>query len=192
MLQKVKEVLSKFEVLSPKDVLFLISISRVKRYKKGDYLIRVGEKNHNTILVISGLLRSYHINDVGEEITMSFIPEKHHAGSYATILKDEPSVENLVTLEDSLVLVTDARKFKEAERNNPSLLRFQNKNLRNILAEAIDRIWLHTSLTAEQRYLWFCEKYPNLEQRVKQKHLASFLGVTPTSLSRMKARLLQA
>ncbi|MCB0696137.1 MAG: Crp/Fnr family transcriptional regulator [Chitinophagaceae bacterium] len=191
MLERLKEILNSYTFLGPKDVLQLVSIGNLKRIKKGEHIIHMGEHNYNAIFVILGLLKSYTINENGDEVTLAFVPEKKNIASYKTILSGKPSIENVVAVEDSWVLITDGRKLDKLVETNKSIMYMQNKILKEVLRSSLDNMMSHIILTPEQRYNKFCEDYPRLQQRVAQKDLASYIGVTPTSLSRIRARMAQ-
>ncbi|MGZ3904513.1 MAG: Crp/Fnr family transcriptional regulator [Bacteroidia bacterium] len=189
MLEKIKSALSKYNFLGPKEIYQIVSIAKSQTIKKGEFLIREGDLNYNVYLVLKGLFKIYVNNENGEELTMLFIPEKRNAASYHTVLKGEPSQQNIIALEDSLVISVDFRKFEKLAKTNSNLMLHLNNVLKEILCFTVDQVRFHIVLTPEQRYLKFCKEFPKLSQRVAQKDLASYLGITPTSLSRLRARL---
>lgn len=189
MIENLKQTLKNYSFLGPKEIFKLISISRFKTLKKGEYFVRAGEMNYSIVLVLKGLLRSYIINANGDERTMLFIPEKKNAASYQTVLRNKPSLENIIAMEDSWIAVADFRKFEKLIQESPSLMLYHNTIMKDVLAFTVDQVWFHLVLTPEQRYLKFREQFPKLEQRVTQKDLASYLGITATSLSRLRARM---
>lgn len=189
MIENLKQTLKNYSFLGPKEIFKLISISRFKTLKKGEYFVRAGEMNYSIVLVLKGLLRSYIINENGDERTMLFIPEKKNAASYQTVLRNKPSLENIIAMEDSWIAVADFRKFEKLIQESPSLMLYHNTIMKDVLAFTVDQVWFHLVLTPEQRYLKFREQFPKLEQRVTQKDLASYLGITATSLSRLRARM---
>lgn len=191
LFSQLKEALRRYTILGPKEFLQLFSITSFKTLRKGEHIIRAGERDFRTIFVLRGLLRNYIVDGEGEERTILFVPEFKNAGSSATILKGEPSVENIVAVENSILAVADQRRYEEMARTNPALLAYQVRILKEVLAFTIEQSWFHVLLKPEQRYQEFCRRYPKLEQRVTQRDLASYLGVTPTSLSRMRARIAQ-
>lgn len=191
LFSQLKQALSSYTILGPKEFLQLFSITRFQKLRKGEHIIRAGERDFRTIFVLRGLLRNYIIDSSGEERTILFVPEFKNAGSSATILKGEPSVENIVAVEDSILAVGDQRRYEEMARSSSALLAYQVRVLKELLAFTIEQSWFHVLLKPEQRYQEFCRRYPKLEQRVTQRDLASYLGVTPTSLSRMRARIAQ-
>jgi len=187
-----KEALRRHVFLGPKDLLLLPSIVRFRSLSKGDYFVREGEHNFNMLLVLRGLLRNYIIDEAGTERTILFVPARMNAGSSETLLHGRPSVENIVALENSLLATVDLRKFDQLAQSSPALLRYQNQILKELLASAITQSWSYLLMKPEKRYLEFCRNFPKLEQRVTLRDLASYLGVTPTSLSRMRARIAQS
>lgn len=184
-----KQTLSSYVLFGPRDLVQLFSIVDFKIFRKGEHIVRAGDYNYNVLLVLRGLLRSYTVDEGGEERTILFVPEGKNAGSSQTILRDLPSAEGIVALENSCLAMVDLRKFDQLARSRPALLYYQNRVLKELLASTIDHCWLHVLLKPEKRYLEFCRRFPKLEQRVTQRDLASYLGLTPTSLSRVRARI---
>ena len=187
-----KQVLGSYSVLKPGDVIRLLSIARFKRIPKGTFIFKAGEYHYDIIIVLKGLLRNYIVDEAGEERTMLFVPERKNAGSYRTVLRDQPSVENVLALEDSWIVAVDFREFERLAQSGPSLRHYQNLVLKELLASTVDQVWSHVGMSPEQRYLEFCRNFPKLAQRVTQKDLASYLGITATSLSRIRARIAQS
>ncbi len=188
MFEQIKEVFSRFTVLSPKDLIQLASISKMKTVKKDDHLLMVGDLNYNISIVVKGLFRHYVTDENGTEKTLLFVPEKKVTAMIDTLFHNKPSTENIVALEDSIIVKIDFRAFEKLASNNIRLLKTQNEGLKEIIAGNVEHIKLLNLLTPEERYAYFCKTHPDLEQRIKQKHFASFLGITPTSLSRIKGR----
>lgn len=192
MLEKIKLAFRQFTFLSPNDLLDIISITKIATIKKGEHFIREGELCYQTALVLKGLLRHYSIDKDGTEKTLLFIPERKSTGSPDTIFSNKPSSENIMALEDSIVLKIDSRDFERIAKSNIRLLTLQNKSLKEVIISDVEQLKSLTIFTPEERYHYFCKTYPHLEQRIKQKYLASYLGITPTSLSRLRARIISS
>lgn len=191
MVEKLKEVFSLFTFLSPKDLLELASVFKFKKLKKGEHFGIEGEYNYYAGKVITGLLSHYVFDENGIEKTLLFVPEGMNTGSLLTLFKGLPADENIKALEDTLLICVDVREIEKLADNNLRILKLMNENYKQTISEAAERIKFLVVHTPEERYLNFCKKYPSLEKRVKQKDLASYLCVTDTSLSRIKARLAQ-
>jgi CRP-like cAMP-binding protein len=189
MFDEVKKAFSDFNFLTPKDLLQLAAIARIKRVKKNDLLVNVGDLNYSIYSVLSGLLHHYVMDENGVEKTLRFAPERHPAGSMDTIILDQPASEYVMALENSIVVYFDMRSFEKLASNNLRLLKVQNKTLKDLIKANVMHIKFLSVMTAEERYLSFSKQFPDLQARVKQKYIASYLGITPTSLSRLKARL---
>lgn len=189
ILEKAREMLGEFTFLSPMDLLQLATIIKFRHVAKGVHVVREGEYNYQTIKVIKGLLCHYVIDKNGIERTLLFVPEKMYSGSLQTTLNKKPADENIIALENSFLLTVDVRELEKLAAENKQILKMLNQSYKQIILEAAVRIKFLIAHNPEERYLHFSETYPNLEQRVKQKDLASFLGITVSSLSRIRARI---
>ena len=189
MLDKIKEIFFRFTFLHPSDLLQIASIIKPKSLNKGEFLIREGEYCYQIAILVKGLLRHYHIDNDGNEKTVLFVCEKNISVSAFTIFMNKPSPEYVVALEDTIVLLADNREFERIAKDNIRLLNLQNQFLKDAIISDIEQIKSLTVYTPEERFQNFCKTFPKLEQRIRQKYLASYLGITPTSLSRMKARI---
>lgn len=189
MLEKIKEVFGQFTFLNPKDLIELATITKIKTLKKGEHLVRVGEYNYNAVKVLKGLLYHYIIDEKGDEKSLLFVAEKMNSGAMQTTLMGKPADENIVALEDTIMFCADVRELERISDSNIHIQKLLNRIYTQVIAEAAERIRFLVVHTPEERYLHFQKTYPNLEKRLKQKDLASYLCVSDTSLSRIKARL---
>lgn len=192
MLDQLKKVFHHLTFLRPTDLIQLATIARVRSIRKGELFLQEGDLNYHVATVLKGLLRHFVREENGDEKTLRFVPEKKQTAMLETIFHNRMASENIEALEDSLLLLFDLREIDKLAASNIRLLKLQNQGYREVIAENVEHIKFLTTLSPEDRYTYFCSQYPSLEQRVKQKHLASYLGVTPTSLSRMRARMVQA
>ncbi|MGL6037702.1 MAG: Crp/Fnr family transcriptional regulator [Soonwooa sp.] len=161
----------------------------VKFFKKGSVLVREGEVNNDRYFVEKGLLRMYSIDKLGKEHVIQFAPEGWIISDSTSQLLSEKSRFYIEAIEDSeVVVMADDFLFKLAElhpqvaERNQVLMFKHIKNLQN-------RVNALISTTAEERYLDFLKKYPNIMLRVPQWMVASYLGITPESLSRVRKEL---
>ena len=189
MLEKAKEFFKDFTFLGPKELFLLGTIIKLKHVAKGDFILKEGQYNYNAIRVIHGLLCHYVISQNGEEKTLLFVPENNFSGSLQCTINRKPSDEYIVALENSLLLMFDIRELENHAYKNLGILKMIDQSRKQIILEAAVRIRFLIAHSPEERYLQFTATYPNLEQRIKQKDLASFLGITVSSLSRIRARL---
>jgi CRP-like cAMP-binding protein len=180
-----------FSFLNLDDVKLIYSLGKLKRIKKGECIMQAGELNYNGYLVLKGLLRNYVITNAGEERTLLFSKEGDQTGSHSTLFYDEPSTEFIEAIENSVVFALNSKNAEKLAEKYPKLLKLQNRVLKKMLAESVERIKFFTVLTPEERYIQFSKQYPELFNRVPQKHLASYIGVTKVSLSRIKNRIVR-
>lgn len=191
MFEKAKEVFKEFTFLNPKDLFQLATIIKLKSVAKGEHIVKEGDYNYHGIKVIKGLLSHYVIDSNGAEKTLLFVPEKKYSGSLQTTLAGKAADENIIALEDSLLLLIDIRALEKLADGNLRILKMLNQSHKQVILDAGKRIKFLIAHSPEDRYLHFNKTYPKLEQRVKQKDLASFLGVTVSSLSRIRARIVK-
>lgn len=160
-----------------------------KDYAKGEVLLREGEVCHYTFFVESGLLRMYSVDSAGKEHIVQFATENWLISDRSSLYFNERSSYYIDAVEDSKVLLLDAdffsrlsAQFPNAVENNDLLLQRHIRNLQN-------RVNSLLSDTAEERYLKFIKMYPDVLLRVPQWMVASYLGITPESLSRVRKEL---
>ena len=161
----------------------------VRKMAKGSDFIGEGEYPKTIGYVVSGLFRYYYIDRKGEEFTKGFFPENTVLSSYSAILEKRPSFFAIQALEDSVIEVFDYYKvfqlFGQEHWYKDFLLALIQKGF--VVKETREREFL--LLDAEERYLKFKERFPTLENRVKQHIIASYVGIAPESLSRIRKKM---
>ena len=158
---------------------------------KGDFLLRQGEKCKHSFFVESGLLKQYSIDEKGKEHIIQFAPEKWFISDRESVYFDNPSNYFIQAIEDTKVFVLDELFFQELSLSHPNFLDYNNRLLHNHIRHLQKRITQLLSATAERRYLDFIQVYPDISLRVPQTMIASYLGITPESLSRVRKELAQ-
>jgi len=159
-------------------------------FEKGEILINEGNKINNVFYIRKGLVRSYMINDKGEEITFQLFAEKQLFGNVHAILFNEPSKFTFETLEKTKVYFTDLKTFQNLGNSNLGFLKIDNGIFgRQILKQAFQRIDSFVFLSPEKRYQKYLKDYPNIINRAPDKYIANVLGITPVSLSRIRQRI---
>ncbi|WP_165825435.1 Crp/Fnr family transcriptional regulator [Pedobacter yonginense] len=179
----------------------ILNISEWEAFKESFTLIKVpakkillkkGQVAHHLYFVNHGILRLYYINSRGEDITAFFFKEKLFAGSYESFILQKPSLQQIEALEDTELLSISFDKLQELYKEIPKI---------NILTRVITEQRFITGQeifssfilkTAEERYVLFSEKHPDLLLRVPLQYVASFLGMTAVSLSRIRRRLIKS
>jgi CRP-like cAMP-binding protein len=157
-----------------------------KTYKKGEDFVREGQRPKKVAFVVKGLFSQYYTADNGDLITKYFFPEERLAASVSAMLSNTPSLFTITALENSSVLEYDFIEFKKLVARYADIAAFYIRYIE--LHWIIDKEPLEISLradTARTRYDEFLKKYPTLVKRLKKHHIASFLGITPTQMSRI-------
>ncbi len=166
-----------------------LALFHLSKFRKNHFFIRAGEIPDRLGFLTSGLLRLYYISDSGAEFTKSFCVEGDLVAAYSALLQGEPSKLFIQALEDSCLLVSDYLSYQGMAAQHPCW-QIINRNIAERLF--IKKEKRESSLlleNAQTRYIKFLEEYPGLENRLKQHVVASYLGVTPVSLSRIRAKL---
>jgi CRP-like cAMP-binding protein len=133
--------------------------------------------------VIRGCFKSYSIDEKGNEHIIMFAPEDWWMGDLYSFLTGKPSRFYTVALEASEILMISKSDLQRLYETVPKFERFFRILFQSALVAQFQRIDQNLSMTAEERYLEFQNRYPQLEQRIPLKQIASFLGITPEFLS---------
>lgn len=142
-------------------------------------------------LLLSGIVRGYYLDREGNDITHIFILENQlHRASFLT--SEKPHVCNFEALEDCVALHVNMRLLADATLESPALLRSYVHELEQALSRKIMRETSLIAQSATERYLALLRDYPGIEARVSQAHIASYLGIKPASLSRIRRVIRQA
>ncbi|MEQ8474355.1 MAG: Crp/Fnr family transcriptional regulator [Marinoscillum sp.] len=161
----------------------------IKKVKKDQFLLRKGEVCKHGFFVEKGLLRQYSIDKKGKDHTISFAPESWFVTDRESVYFNQPSAYLIQALEDSQVAVIDESFVQLLSRRFPGFTAFNNRLLHNHIRHLQNRVNLLLSATAEDRYLHFVAMYPDILLRVPQTMVASYLGITSESLSRVRKEL---
>lgn len=175
--------------ITDKQAEIALSDIKTKFFKKGSIILDEGSIKSESYFINQGLLRLYSIDQKGKEHIIQFAPENWMISERNSMLFNEPSPYYIEAIEDSEVLVIGKNFFIDLKKDIPEILELNIKMLHNSIRFMQQRITMLLSATAEERYLHFIKLYPNLTLRVPQLMIASYLGVTPESLSRVRKDL---
>jgi CRP-like cAMP-binding protein len=156
--------------------------------RRGALLLRAGERPQTLAFVSAGLLRLYYIGCEGREFTKSFCVEGEIVAAYSALLLDSPSRLFIEALEDSQLLVADYQAYQALAAQHPCWTIVGQRRAEALFIKKELREGALLLDDAETRYLQFLAEYPGLEARLKQHQIASYLGISPVSLSRVRAR----
>ncbi len=168
----------------------LISICQIGTIQANEYFLREGEVPQKFAFVLSGLFRYVYINEKGYEFTKGIITEHNFISSYSAMISNSPSYFFIEALENSEILKIPYEKWLLLLKTDifwvKLLLGFVEKGF--IIKEKRERDLL--LLNAETRYLNFMKEYPGMDKRVSQTIIASYLGIQPESLSRIRKKII--
>lgn len=180
----------RYPYLSTRDIELLVEESETLHLAPSDIFFDEGDTERRTGFVMKGLLRGYHVEEgKEEETTVVFIPQGQPCTSYQWLRGANPSLETFEALEPTTILVNSLERLEKLRENHINILRLYSNTLEDKLIGAIERIQDFTMRNPETRYLALMQSQPDLLQRVPQKYLASYLGITQQSLSRIRARI---
>ena len=165
---------------------YLFSISEKKTFPKGAVLIRQGQNVNKIYFVTDGCLRSYCIDKRGKEHTLQFAIKNWWISDYIAIHNDESATLTVECLKESNVIEFDAKKLNGVLTLFPEYEPFQRNLLERHVVSLHKRILNQLQLTAAERYDLFLEQYPDIELFTRNYHIASYLGITQESLSRIR------
>ena len=181
------DYISKYMTLSELEKKAIIDLNIFRTYKKGTVLLKEGQLSNEGYFVINGCIRCYYIID-GEEKTTAFYTEMESLSPICSINK-QPSEYYVSCLEDSILTVGNSNMDIYIYEKFPRFEKLCRVLSEELIAKNQASFDDFKTSSPEQRYLNLLEKRPDLLQRVPQHQLASYLGIKPQSLSRIRNRL---
>ena len=188
-LAKIKELYKIGKDLSLKDIQVLISAAKSSSFAKGTYLIKEGSTNNEVFYIREGLVRCFHVNEKGEEITFALLAEHQLVASADLILFNLPSRFYFEALENLSVFSINYDILQEIVSKNRQLEANRKHILQKLLKSLHSRVESFVLYSPEKRYQKFILDNPTLINRVPDKYIANVLGITPVSLSRIRKRI---
>lgn len=188
MENKIVKYFSQITTLSHEEEKVLADGMVVTNFKKDTLLVREGQTSIDTYFILEGCLRQYCLID-GEEKTTNFFTEGQWVISLTGLTQNTPSFYNLVCMEDTSLVVGNEEKAQELFKKFPRFETLARIVVEKSFAEQQQLMTSYHTDTPEQRYLRLLKSRPDLFQRVSQYHMASYIGVKPESLSRIRKRI---
>lgn len=161
----------------------------IRRYSRNEYLLNMGETWRNIFFIYRGALRLFYTTDDGREFNKGFFFENQFAWPIAPFARDTPSKFSIATLEESVLLVADFQVFKEYLRQIDCWDRFALFHAEWLAEQKVMREEEFLLRSAEQRYLNFVNEFSTQLDRIPDYHIASYIGITGVSLSRIRKKL---
>ncbi len=177
--------------LSETDQAFIKQRFTLRNIKRKSYFLREGDLGFEQAFIISGTMRVFYIDGKAQEHVLYFGFKDWWIGDLASFELRSPSQLNVQALEDTWVLAFTHDGIDEIFQKIPQMERLFRMMAQRTLAVLQKRLFLTVSASAEERYLALIERHPSIEQLVPQHQIASYLGILPESLSRMKKQRIQ-
>lgn len=193
MFQSIDKNISRYVTFSEEELETFHSLLEVQKFPKKTMLLREGEYCGFEAYVTKGCLRKYYIDANGFEVIIQFAIEDGWIGDISfNSYEQQPSKMFIETLEDCELLLFTPEKKEELLAKAPRFERAFRILMQRNLAATQNRLFHTISQTATEKYLEFLELYPTIPQRVPQHYIASYLGISPEFLSKIRARLAKA
>lgn len=189
--QLLLDQLSKHVSLDAEESAYFLSLLTEKQLRRKQYLLQEGEVCHHSIFVDTGCLRGYTVDKNGYEHILQFAPPGWWITDMFSLLSGQPGDLFIEALEPSSVRLLHIRDREKLLEQIPKFERFFRIIAENSLVNFRQRLIENLSLSARERYLSFCRRYPTLIECLPQKQIALYIGVTPEFLSKMRAGLLK-
>jgi CRP-like cAMP-binding protein len=182
------DAIKRYVSVSEADEKVIDRLFHKKSFKKGEHLLEAGNVCRYVIFIETGLVR-YYINQDGEEKTTYFNKESEFVCDYMSFLPQAPAWQNIQALEDTVVWVISHRDLQQFYKDVANGERFGRLGVEEVFVQAIMQIGSLYADPPDVRYTKFVTTFPHLVQRVPQYYIASYVGVKPQSLSRIRRRL---
>jgi CRP-like cAMP-binding protein len=166
----------------------LAAIAHRRWYAKGEYLLRGGERAECAFLIVKGLIREHYIGHGGGEHNRAFAAEGHFTGSLRDLVSPSPSVSWIQALEPTEVVAWSWARFDKLCDEHPTLERAARRVTEAMYFRKAEREHAMLALSSEQRYAQWLGEHGAIDRRISRRDLASYLGMTPEHLSRLRAR----
>ena len=185
LLEKIKEHV----VITDEEFDFCKTLFIPKKLRKRQYLLQEGDVNKYTSFVEKGMLRTYSVDEKGNEPILQFSFEGWWVADLYSFLTDEPSKYNIEAMEDCELLLITKPSWDIMLDKVPALERYFRILIQNSLIATQQRLMGSISETAQEKYSKLINNFPGCLQRVPQHMIASYLGITPETLSRIRGQM---
>lgn len=182
-----KYLTDKIELTEP-ELSRISSVSVIKKLRRKQYLLQEGDVWRHYAFVCQGCLRTYRLDENGNEHILKFSIENWWAGDRESLLTGRPSQCFIDALEESVVIMITKENFDKLCQEIPAFNNLVNELLNRTYIASQQRIHANITYTSEEKYRNFIEKYPDITSRVPLHMIASYLGISPETLSRIRTQ----
>lgn len=172
--------------VSDEEFAWIRSLGTIKKLRKKQYLLQEGDVWKHNVFVAEGCLRIYKVDEKGFEHILKFAIENWWTGDRESLVSGMPSKFNIDAIEDSGIILFSKHNFEMICKEVPAFDSMVNTILHKSFIASENRVQAMISYTAEEKYLDFLKQYPDIAARIPQGMIASYLGITPETLSRVR------
>ena len=187
-ISKLISVLEKIHALADKEKEFFENSFKPIQLKKNEFLLQSTAVCNKVCFLCQGLVR-YFVFKNNEESTFEFTKEGEFVADYHSFISEKPSNQNIQALEDCELLCIDYADLQNLYQMSPSANYIGRIIMEHRFIVMVDQLTITRQFDAQQRYEFFLEQYRDLVQRIPQYYIASYVGVKPQSLSRIRKRI---
>lgn len=177
--------------LTPEEESLLISKTTIRNYLKNQFLVQQGDVCKHVNFIVSGCTKTFHVDSDGHEHIVMFSLEDWWTSDLGSFLTQTPADFNIQCIEKTQLIQFDYEQLEALYSKIPKLERLFRKITERAFVSSQKRIIRNFSLDAKERYAIFKKTYPEINQRVPQYMIASYLGISKEFLSKIKGQLLQ-
>jgi len=182
---QLKRIFGRFEFLPEAQLAKFAEITELRSLEKGENFVRNGESSETIAIVVSGLLRAYYLDEDGKYYIRKFYKPMDVLGAFATALSQEPAHVTIDTLEESTLLTFPYSRFVSLREADLRWERVNRELLELNYVQRERRAFQLLAFDAQKRYALFCAEYGDLAAKISKTDIASYLGISPVSLSRI-------
>lgn len=159
-----------------------------RKFRKKQYILQEGDICRHETFILKGCVRMYQVDGDGQEHVSQFGIESWWVGNLYSLVSEKPAVINIDCLEDCEVLQITKQALDKLYAQVPAMERFFRLLIQNAFIAFEHRVLILLAKPAAERYKDFINRYPHIEERISDRQVASYLGITPQSLSRIRSQ----
>lgn len=175
-------------MLTEEDTVVIESLFTAKKFRKRQYILQEGDITRYETFIVKGVTRTYEVDNDGQEHIIQFGLEDWWVGDLYSFLTETPTRYNIDCLEDTEVLQINKPNLEILYQKVPAMERHFRILIQNAFIASTKRVSASLAMSALERYDEFMNRYPQIGLRVTNNQIASYLGITPQSLSRIRAQ----
>lgn len=187
--QKINQYVCQCVRFSEQELAIFNQLLQHKQVRKKTFLLQENEVCNFEAYVLQGCIRTYYIDDKGQEVILTFAIEDWWVSDIASFHEQQPSQMYIEALEDCELLTLNPQSKEQLLMEAPRFERVFRLMVQRHLSSYQKRLYSNIAQAAQQRYLSFLQKYPDLPLRVPQRMIASYLGISPEFLSKIRSKM---